>query len=80
MTAPEFFKQAECFGHDPELFFSDDHVKYAASHTAEAIKICKGCPVQYDCLTYALDRYEWGIWGGTTKYQRDQLRRKARAA
>lgn len=62
---------ASCRNADPELFF-------AASDggEAEAIRICRGCPVQGECLAWALDtRVRYGIWGGLTERQRRRVRR-----
>jgi len=64
--------QARCNDLDPNLFFprkSDEQKR--------VIRICLGCPVRLDCLQYALDMpAEYGIWGGTTQEERQQLRRK----
>ncbi len=45
-----------------------------------AKKLCRGCPVQTECLTWALDKKEHGIWGSTTSAQRERLRKKRAAA
>ena len=34
---------------------------------------CGACPIQYFCLSYALIYDELGVWGNTTKSQRDHL-------
>lgn len=40
---------------------------------------CDGCPFQQPCLDYALARPDvYGIWGGTTKADRDHIRRRGR--
>jgi WhiB family redox-sensing transcriptional regulator len=42
-----------------------------------ALAICSTCPVQLECLEYALEaRERYGIWGGKTEKQRRQLLRK----
>jgi WhiB family redox-sensing transcriptional regulator len=41
----------------------------------EAYQICKGCPVQRECLDYAIINHELGIWGGTTDRERRIIRR-----
>lgn len=62
---------ASCREVDPEMFFSG-----AEKKTEEAIRICNGCPVQDECLTWALDtRVRYGIWGGLTERQRRRLAR-----
>lgn len=40
----------------------------------EALAACEICPVQIDCLKYALDnRIQYGIWGGYTARGRREL-------
>lgn len=36
---------------------------------------CRTCPVRTECLAWAMLHRAEGYWGGTTTYQRDQLRR-----
>ena len=47
--------------------------------TRAAIRVCRGCPVQEECLDWALDtRIRYGIWGGMTERERRRyLRRSA---
>lgn len=43
--------------------------------------ICERCPVQRECLRFALDTDQpFGIWGGTTARERARIRRRRRAA
>lgn len=70
--------QARCLGMTTDLFVgigegvSDDPV-YPPT---EAKAICSVCPIQAECLTYALDQpWTIGVWGGTSTYQRELLRR-----
>jgi WhiB family redox-sensing transcriptional regulator len=66
-----WWERAKCRGVDPDLFFprrGDD--------TTQAVAVCKACPVQVECLEYALDNGErFGIWGGTTGKDRRKMRR-----
>jgi hypothetical protein len=41
-----------------------------------AIQICISCPMQEQCLDYALKAEPYGIWGGTTEIEREYLRSK----
>lgn len=62
---------ASCRSADPEIFFSaaDDSV-------AEAIRICRGCPVRQECLEWAiLTHARYGVWGGMTERQRRRVAR-----
>ena len=68
--------QAACQGVDPELFFPERRDRKSTAD--KAIAICQTCPVTEDCLRYALalDRtyfWSWGIWGGTSKGDRDRM-------
>lgn len=42
-----------------------------------AKRICRSCPVKYECLADALDnRIEFGVWGGMTERERRALLRR----
>lgn len=71
MDWPEF---AACRDHDTELFFplAEDGAEATA-----ALFVCGTCPVRSQCLSYALEAGEVGIWGGTTETDRRALRRAA---
>lgn len=43
---------------------------------AAAINVCRTCPHQAECLAWAIEHDERGIWGGTT--DRERLRVKSR--
>lgn len=64
----EWMQRAACLDIDPEIFYPEKGNHLAAT---QARKVCRGCPVQSDCLTHALERGErFGIWGGKTAKQR----------
>lgn len=68
--------QAACRGMDPDLFFPQ-----RGESTAEAKAVCAECPVSDQCLDYALSlppvqgTVTPGIWGATSKRQREAMRR-----
>jgi WhiB family transcriptional regulator, redox-sensing transcriptional regulator len=62
-------QHAICRGEDPDIFFP----AYGDPGT-RARRICANCPVQIDCLQYAITADEWGIWGGLDGEQRRALR------
>ena len=74
---------ASCSTVDPELFFPqeieflDGKVHSVYKNYAAAKEICSSCPLITDCLEYALNHGEFGIWGGTTEEQRRNLRRRS---
>ena len=83
---PTFVLNADpaCSTTDPELFFphetelSNGKIISKYRDAAAAKKICASCPLKFDCLEYALNTHEIGIWGGTTEAQRESLRRDRR--
>lgn len=66
--------RALCVGLDPAVFFPGR----GESH-AEARAVCDACPVDDDCLDFAIASGEkFGIWGGISERERRRLRRAAR--
>ena len=60
-----------CHDADPDALF----VQGKAQNHAK--RICRGYPVQIDCLAEALDnRIEYGVWGGMTERERRALLRR----
>jgi WhiB family redox-sensing transcriptional regulator len=65
-----------CRGREPSFFFPSDGV--GVEH---ARKVCGTCPVQVECLEYALRyRIEHGVWGGASERERRRILRSRRAA
>lgn len=61
-----------------DLWFPDDAGNWSPS-IAKAV--CHRCPVEDECLEYALENDErWGIWGGTSEGERRLLRTERRKA
>lgn len=61
--------RAKCLGKDTNFFFPEK------GETARK-GFCTGCPVIDLCKTYAEAHDEDGVWGGTSKYERDAKPRK----
>ena len=63
--------KGECLASDPELFFPEDSIgsKYAK-------RICATCEVAKECLEYALERDDKGIWGGASQRERRKIRKQ----
>ena len=77
-TPPQWHLQANCFGEDPDLFFAGQG---ESDKVAKAKAICEPCPVQQECLDYALDNsIAFGVWGNTSEQQRRRIRRDRRLA
>jgi len=67
----EWHARGLCVGADPEIFFPSH-----GNPGTEAARICAGCGVRGDCLTYATEADELGIWAGLDQRQRRALRKK----
>jgi WhiB family redox-sensing transcriptional regulator len=64
-----------CSKTDPDLWFA-----VGAMEHKQAKRICRECPVQSQCLAYAMDApVDHGIWGGLTERERRRFRRQAGA-
>lgn len=64
-----------CQDVDPELFFPNEEGVYEDLQRAK--DICKGCPLNLNCLQYALKHPELeGVWGATTLKDRRLMRRR----
>lgn len=64
--------EANCIGVDPDLFFPE-----AGDKGEEAKEVCRGCPVQEQCLEKAIaNREVGGIWGGTSESERRRIIRQ----
>lgn len=73
----EWMLRGACRGVDTKIFFSGGDGYEDAPYPPDAAKeYCDRCPVQAECLAWALEHNEKGVWGGTTEYQRRQLGRK----
>lgn len=66
---------AECATADPEVFFPEQD---RTDQVRAARRICARCPVQQECLEFALAAgVEHGIWAGTAPEDRHRLSRPA---
>lgn len=73
--AVAWMRDAICAQTDPEAFYPEK-----GGSTAEAKRVCMGCPVRRDCLEYALENNErYGIFGGKSERERRKIA-KERAA
>ena len=64
---------------NPDFWFPDpdDDPDVRQLKTAEAIRVCKHCPVRAQCLRWAFETGdEWAVLGATTKGMRTRTRRR----
>jgi len=72
----EWQQHGACRGHDTELFFHPEGERgpRRAGREAAAKAICATCPVLLACREHALSvREPYGIWGGLSEHERDDL-------
>ena len=66
-----------CMETDPELWFPDTGDGRGAARIAK--RYCGECPVQTECLAFAMKTNQYdGIWGGLTAKERQSLRGRGR--
>lgn len=63
------WKQSACTDMDVNVFFPNPGRAYVRK-VLEAKAICGECPIVQDCLRYAVDHEDHGIWGGLTAGER----------
>lgn len=74
---PAWHLDAACRGMDVRLFFPG---KSQVRLSNRAKRVCARCPVQAECLEWAIENKEpGGVWGGTTERTRRELRSLAGA-
>ena len=64
--------QAACLEVGPGFHFPEK-----GGSAREAKLICRGCGVREQCLEYALEHSEAGVWGGMSERERRKLKREA---
>ena len=73
--APGWMEDALCHEVDADLFYETRRGR----HSREAIQVCQLCRVKDECLEWAIAHDEhYGVWGGRTPMQRDEIRRQRR--
>jgi WhiB family redox-sensing transcriptional regulator len=76
-SRPPWMADALCRAH-PEVEFVPPPGGFRKPPTAAeraAVAVCSACPVVSECLAYATEHGESGIWGGLT--ERERRRRAA---
>ena len=75
---PTWMADAACRDH-PEVEFVVPTPRPGRVSAAEdaAMAVCPRCSVVEECLAFALEHQELGVWGATTERQRREIRRAA---
>lgn len=75
----EWLRDAACTQADPELFFPVGDSGPAVEQAERAKAVCHSCPVESQCLEWALNTGRTsGVWGGTDDEERRRMRRNGR--
>jgi len=71
---PFWRESALCSGMSVDLFFGgSDGLPQSMRQIEMSKAVCRQCPVQQDCLIFALQRHEQhGVWGGMARHERDR--------
>jgi len=70
--------EPEC-QHFPDIFFPEEWDDHSGQANKMAKEFCGRCPIQQQCLTYAVENNElYGIWGGMAPRARRNLRKSFR--
>jgi WhiB family redox-sensing transcriptional regulator len=68
-----------CRHEDVTTFFATGEAGYTKEirkKRLEAVAICKGCPVSFQCLRFAVKNdIRWGVWGGKDMQSLDKVER-----
>jgi len=75
---PPWYELAACKGQDTKIFFpepEEDRKRVDNEDVRLAYSFCEKCPVQKQCLRYATENFEVGIWGKS----RERIRRRHRS-
>lgn len=67
-----------CSSYDPELFFPDPESINFYYMLKVAKNVCTSCPYQLECLQFAVENNEPGVWGGTAEGERRRMKRSGR--
>ncbi len=72
----DWMAKGRCADEPPALFFPGD-----GAGVEVARRICASCPVQQECLEYALrNRIDHGVWGGCSERERRRILKRRRLA
>ncbi len=68
-AARDWATEAACRGADTATWFPEPE-----EPTEAAKAVCRRCPVQRECLAYAVvTRQRYGVWGGLSEQERRRL-------
>jgi WhiB family redox-sensing transcriptional regulator len=69
------FNEAACLGIDTDFFYPAQD-KFEPGEAQLLKRICVECPVMEACLEWGLAMERYGVWGGTTPFERFAIRKR----
>ena len=79
--AADWRSRGACLSADPDLFFPISPGGASQRQVRRAKAVCATCPVQAECLTFAVEtRQAHGVWGGLGEEELARLRLSLRPA
>lgn len=72
---PTFLNNAtpNCASTDPDAFFLERGSSRWESEAAR--RVCASCLLIEPCREWAIEKHEFGVWGGTTELDRKRIRK-----
>jgi hypothetical protein len=75
VAEPGWRSRSACRGLPSDMFVSGELMSPVEENAAK--RVCTGCAVVTDCLSYAIvNAVRYGVWGGLTGEERRPLRRQ----
>lgn len=79
MNAPSFDGSQPCAQSGGDSWFPDDNSSFTTENRIAAA-LCQTCQFRVPCLEYAVANNVDGIWGGTTRNDRNAIKRQRRGS
>lgn len=73
MRYPAFTGDEPCTQFDPVMYYPSPTESNEREYKAVRA-LCSDCPMQTECLEWALHHERYGSWGGYTMYEINQMR------
>lgn len=79
LTPPWEFDQPLCAEVGPYYFYmEDDGLPFSSNDMQKVRSFCNSCVHQSDCAEWGIQKEKFGVWGGLTPRERQNIRRRRR--
>jgi len=69
--------KANCKGIDTTLFFQEDELLKRRNISLNYVRqVCFMCPIRRECYEYGYTKERWGMFGGVTSWERNEIAKK----